>query len=169
MVTIRVLPPDVANIIAAGEVVERPANVVKELVENALDAGATDIRVDVQRGGRRLIRVADNGCGIPADQVALAFEHHATSKVRTAEDLVSVHTLGFRGEALPSIAAVSRVTMLTRPREQAAGTEIRLVGGEVISTAPAAAPAGTVVTVEDLFFNTPARRKFRALWPRKWA
>jgi len=159
-VGIRVLPPDVANKIAAGEVVERPANVVKELVENALDAGATEIRVEVQRGGRRLIRVADNGCGIPADQVALAFEHHATSKVRTAQDLFSVHTLGFRGEALPSIAAVSRVTMLTRPREQAVGTEIRLAGGEVVSTRPAAAPAGTVVTVEDLFFNTPARRKF---------
>lgn len=154
------LPPDIANKIAAGEVVERPANVVKELVENALDAGATDVRVEIQQGGQRLIRVADNGCGIPADEVELAFQHHATSKITTADDLFAVRTLGFRGEALPSIAAVSRVTMLTRPREQAAGTEIHLVGGRVTSKRPAAAPAGTVVTVEDLFFNTPARRKF---------
>ncbi len=158
--SIRVLPPDIANKIAAGEVVERPANVVKELVENALDAGATEVRVEIQHGGQRLIRVADNGCGIPPDEVELAFQHHATSKVASVDDLFAVRTLGFRGEALPSIAAVSRVTMLTRPREQAVGVEIRLAGGRVEHKRPAAAPAGTVVTVEDLFFNTPARRKF---------
>ncbi|WP_160316980.1 DNA mismatch repair endonuclease MutL, partial [Ardenticatena maritima] len=157
---IQILPPDVANKIAAGEVVERPASVVKELIENALDAGATDIRVEIAKGGQSLIRVADNGCGIPADEVELAFQHHATSKVADADDLFAIQTLGFRGEALPSIAAVSRVTMLTRPREQAAGVELRLEGGRVVARRTAAAPAGTILTVEDLFFNVPARRKF---------
>nr|WP_290666116.1 DNA mismatch repair endonuclease MutL [Ardenticatena sp.] len=157
---IHILPPDVANKIAAGEVVERPASVVKELVENALDAGATDIRVEIAKGGQSLIRVADNGCGIPADEVELAFQHHATSKVYDADDLFAIQTLGFRGEALPSIAAVSRVTVLTRPREQPAGVELRLEGGKVVARRTAAAPAGTIITVEDLFFNVPARRKF---------
>lgn len=158
--TIKVLAKDVANKIAAGEVIERPASVVKELVENALDAGATEVKVEIQKGGQRLIRVSDDGQGIPDDEVELAFEHHATSKVQTAEDLFDVRTLGFRGEALPSISAVSKVTVLTRPREQAAGIELRLDAGNVIARRQSAAPAGTIVTVEHLFHNVPARRKF---------
>lgn len=158
--TIKVLSNEVANKIAAGEVIERPASVVKELVENALDAGASEIKVEIQKGGQRLIRVSDNGHGIPTDEVELAFEHHATSKVERAEDLFEIRTLGFRGEALPSIAAVSKVTVLTRPREQAAGAELRLDAGEMIGRRQSAAPAGTIVTVEHLFHNVPARRKF---------
>ncbi|MCZ7572845.1 MAG: DNA mismatch repair endonuclease MutL [Ardenticatenaceae bacterium] len=158
--TIQVLPPDVAGKIAAGEVVERPASVVKELIENALDAGATEIRVEIKQGGQRLIRVADNGSGIEADEVELAFQHHATSKLRTADDLFAIHTLGFRGEALPSIAAVSQVTVLTRTRSARAGTQLRLEGGAAHGRGPQAAPAGTIISVENLFFNVPARRKF---------
>lgn len=158
--TIQILSPDVANKIAAGEVVERPASVVKELVENALDADATEVKVEIVKGGQRLIRVSDDGRGIPADEVELAFEHHATSKVRTTDDLFDIHTLGFRGEALPSIAAVSKMTILTRPREQAAGVELRLDGGKIVGRRQSAAPAGTIVTVEHLFHNVPARRKF---------
>lgn len=157
---IQVLPPDVAGKIAAGEVVERPASVVKELVENALDAGATEIRVEIKQGGQRLIRVADNGSGIEADEVEVAFQHHATSKLRTADDLFAIRTLGFRGEALPSIAAVSQVTMLTRTRGARAGTQLRIEGGVVRERGPQAAPAGTILSVENLFFNVPARRKF---------
>jgi len=158
--TIRVLPPDVADKIAAGEVVERPASVVKELVENALDAGATDIHVEIRRGGKQLIRVRDNGQGIPAAEVEIAFAHHATSKLRSADDLFDVHTLGFRGEALPSIAAVARVTMITRAAGEEAGSYIQVLGGQVVSCRPQGGPQGTTVTVENLFFNTPARRKF---------
>ncbi|MCB0078602.1 MAG: DNA mismatch repair endonuclease MutL, partial [Anaerolineales bacterium] len=157
---IKQLPPDVASKIAAGEVVERPASVVKELVENAIDAGATEIRVDVKGGGVTLIRVSDNGAGIPDDELTLAFAHHATSKLASADDLFALHTLGFRGEALPSIAAVSEVTVLSRPREAREGTQLRIEGGHEVARQPRGAPAGTIFTVENLFFNVPARRKF---------
>ncbi len=157
---IKVLPPQVASKIAAGEVVERPASVAKELIENAIDAGATDIRIEVSKGGRRLIRISDNGCGIPNAEAPLAFEHHATSKISTEDDLASIHTLGFRGEALASIAAVSQVTMVTRIEEEAAGTLLRLEGGEVLRHERHGARPGTVLTVENLFYNTPARLKF---------
>lgn len=155
-----VLAEDVAAKIAAGEVIERPVSVVKELVENALDAGASDIRVEIREGGQRFIRVADNGSGIPAAEVETAFQRHATSKVRSADDLFHVRTLGFRGEALPSVAAVSRVTLVTRARGETVGTRLRLEGGRVVERAGVGAPAGTVMTVENLFFNTPARLKF---------
>jgi DNA mismatch repair protein MutL len=163
---IHVLPPDVAAKIAAGEVVERPASVVKELVENAIDAGARTIRVEVRDGGRRLIRVTDDGSGIPADEVPLAFARHATSKLSSVEDLERITTLGFRGEALASIAAVSRLTLASRPAHypsstsHPAGVEIRLEGGQQVSLGPKGAPAGTTVTVENLFYNVPARLKF---------
>lgn len=158
--TIRVLDPNVASQIAAGEVVERPASVVKELMENAIDAGATEVKIEVREGGRRLIRVIDNGSGIPASEVELAFARHATSKLSSAADLERIATLGFRGEALPSIAAVSRTEMLTRPRDQEEGLFIRLEGGKVLAKQKRGAAVGTVVSVADLFYNTPARRKF---------
>jgi DNA mismatch repair protein MutL len=158
--TIRILPPDVAARIAAGEVVERPASVVKELVENALDAGASHIGVELLEGGKRLIRVADDGAGIPSDEVELAFHRHATSKLRAVEDLDRIATLGFRGEALASIAAVSRVTLLTRAANETMGTRLHLEGGESVSREVAGAPRGTLVTVENLFYNVPARLKF---------
>lgn len=157
---IRRLAADVASKIAAGEVVERPASVVKELVENAIDAGATEIRVEVKEGGKKLIRISDNGSGIPSDEVELAFEHHATSKLRVADDLFAIQTLGFRGEALPSIAAISHATLLTRTRVEETGTQIRIEGGRRVARESRAAPAGTIFSVEDLFFNVPARRKF---------
>ena len=157
---IQVLPADVAAKIAAGEVVERPASVVKELVENALDAGAGTIKVEISAGGKRLMRVLDDGCGIPADEVPLAFARHATSKLVSVEDLSRVTTLGFRGEALASIAAVSQLTLVTRPAGQPAATRIRLEGGRQESLGAAGAPAGSIVTVENLFFNVPARLKF---------
>ncbi|HEX8680939.1 MAG TPA: DNA mismatch repair endonuclease MutL, partial [Ardenticatenaceae bacterium] len=154
------LPDDVASKIAAGEVVERPASVVKELAENAIDAGATEIRVEIKGGGQKLIRISDNGSGIPSGELELAFEHHATSKLRAAEDLYALYTLGFRGEALPSIAAISQVTVLSRTREEEAGTQVRIEGGRRIARETRAAPAGTIFNVEELFFNVPARRKF---------
>jgi DNA mismatch repair protein MutL len=157
---IRLLPPEVAGKIAAGEVVERPASVVKELVENSLDAGATDISVEIREGGRRLIRAADNGSGIAADEVPLAFARHATSKLLDVQDLDCIATLGFRGEALASIAAVSQVTILTRPREQTMGLLLRAEDGRVVRQEGRGCPAGTVVTVEHLFRNIPARLKF---------
>jgi len=157
---IRVLPDQVANQIAAGEVVDRPASVVKELLENALDAGATRIRVEVEAGGRKLIRIADDGQGMNRDDALLAFERHATSKLRTADDLLSIATLGFRGEALPSIASVARVTLETAAGEDAAGTYIEIAGGKILRVEDAALPRGTTIAVSDLFFNTPARRKF---------
>ncbi|MDX1991487.1 MAG: DNA mismatch repair endonuclease MutL [bacterium] len=146
--------------IAAGEVVERPASVVKELLENALDAGATSIHISVNAGGQKLIRISDDGSGIPADEVELAFMRHATSKLQTADDLNAIETLGFRGEALASIAAVSRVTMVTRHRSENVGTQLRVEGGALTHRQAVGAPAGTVITVENLFFNTPARLKF---------
>jgi DNA mismatch repair protein MutL len=154
------LPPEVAGKIAAGEVVERPASVVKELLENSIDAGASDVRIEIREGGQRLIRVADNGGGIPADEVALAFARHATSKLTAVDDLDHIATLGFRGEALASIAAVSQVTVLTRPRAQTVGHYLRVDGGQVARQEGRGCPAGTVVTVEHLFRNVPARLKF---------
>lgn len=157
---IRILSDEVANKIAAGEVVERPASVVKELLENSLDAGATDIRVEVAGGGRRLIRITDNGCGMLRDDAMLAFERHATSKLATARDLVSIATLGFRGEALPSIASVSRLLLETRAADEPTGTRVEIAGGKMLSADEAALPPGTQITVRDLFYNVPARRKF---------
>ncbi|MFZ0613261.1 MAG: DNA mismatch repair endonuclease MutL [Desulfobacterales bacterium] len=160
MSKIRILPESVSNKIAAGEVVERPASLVKELVENALDADSTRIVIEVENGGRRLIRVSDDGVGMGRDDALLALERYATSKIAGDTDLFSIRSLGFRGEALPSIAAVSRFSIITRERPAAAGTEIRVAGGKIEQVADAGAPPGTMVTVENLFFNTPARRKF---------
>ncbi|MGB7170311.1 MAG: DNA mismatch repair endonuclease MutL, partial [Acidobacteriaceae bacterium] len=157
---IRVLSDQVANQIAAGEVVDRPASVVKELLENALDAGATRIRVEIEAGGRKLIQVADNGCGMVRDDALLAFERHATSKIRSSADLLSIATLGFRGEALPSIASIARLELTTRPTDAAMGTRIEIAGGKVLAVEDAGGPQGTTIAVRDLFFNTPARRKF---------
>ena len=157
---IQVLDPHVADLIAAGEVVERPASVVKELVENAVDAGAHTLTVEIQRGGMAMIRVTDDGGGIPADQCQTAFLRHATSKLRTAQDLAAIGTLGFRGEALAAIAAVSRVELFTRTAQCDLGTSLTLEGGQVLSQEPAGCPLGTTLVVRDLFYNTPARMKF---------
>jgi DNA mismatch repair protein MutL len=157
---IHVLPEHVANKIAAGEVVERPASVVKELLENALDAGARRIRVQVEAGGKKLIQITDDGCGMVRDDALLAFERHATSKIRHAEDLLNVSTLGFRGEALPSIASVSRLRLESRAADEPSGTVLEIAGGKILKVEEAGLPAGTSVTVRDLFFNTPARKKF---------
>ncbi len=160
MSRIRILPEAVANKIAAGEVVERPASVVKELLENALDAGAKSIRVEVEAGGKRVIRVVDDGHGMTHDDALLAFERHATSKLRTADDLMSIATLGFRGEAMPTIAAVSRLTLETRDASETEGTRVEFAGGKLINVKPAGLPAGTTISVADLFYCVPARRKF---------
>jgi DNA mismatch repair protein MutL len=158
--SIRVLPPEVAAKIAAGEVVERPASVVKELVENSIDAGANTIRVEIQQGGKRLIRVLDDGGGISSDEIPLAFARHATSKLTSIDDLNRVKTLGFRGEALASIAAVSQLTLVSRPATQTAASRIHLDGGQQTAFGAAGSPAGTIITVENLFYNVPARLKF---------
>jgi DNA mismatch repair protein MutL len=150
----------VANRIAAGEVVERPASVVKELLENALDAGANSVRIETEMGGKRMIRVIDDGHGMAHDDALLAFERHATSKLRTADDLMTISTLGFRGEALPSIASVSRLLLETRDANEAEGTRVEFAGGKLIGVKPAGLPAGTTVSVADLFYCVPARRKF---------
>ncbi len=160
MGAIRVLPERVANKIAAGEVIERPASIVKELVENALDAGARSVEVEVQHGGRALIRVADNGCGMDRADAELAFRSHATSKITELEDLERVSSFGFRGEALPSIAAVSRCRLVTRAEKAPTGTEVVIEGGAVKGVQEHPCRKGTIVEVRDLFFNTPARRKF---------
>jgi DNA mismatch repair protein MutL len=157
---IRVLPDAVANQIAAGEVVERPASVVKELLENSLDAGAFALRVEAAGGGRRLLRITDDGHGMLRDDAMLAFERHATSKLSALSDLLSIATLGFRGEALPSIASVSRLTLETRSALEATGTRVEIQGGKLVSCEEAALASGTIVTVRDLFFNVPARKKF---------
>ncbi len=157
---IRVLSDQVANQIAAGEVVERPASVVKELLENSLDAGATRIRIEVEGGGRKLIRIVDDGQGMVRDDALLAFERHATSKLHSSDDLLAIRTLGFRGEALPSIASVSRLTLETRAAEDDAGTTVEIAGGKIVRVEDAGLPVGTTIAVRDLFYNTPARRKF---------
>src|SRR6266403_1040100 len=160
MSRIRILPEVVASKIAAGEVVERPASVVKELLENALDAGAKTIRIETEVGGKRMIRVIDDGHGMAHDDALLAFERHATSKLRTADDLLSIATLGFRGEALPTIAAVSRLLLETRDAAEAEGTRVEFAGGKLVGVKSAGLPAGTTVSVADLFYSVPARRKF---------
>ncbi|MGH9742922.1 MAG: DNA mismatch repair endonuclease MutL, partial [Candidatus Acidiferrum sp.] len=157
---IRILPENVANKIAAGEVVERPASVVKELLENSLDAGAKSIRVEAESGGKRMIRVIDDGTGMAHDDALLAFERHATSKLKSADDLLSISTLGFRGEALPTIAAVSRLLLETRDESEAEGTRIEFAVGKLVGVKPAGMPAGTTISVADLFYCVPARRKF---------
>lgn len=157
---IHILADQVVAQIAAGEVIERPSSVIKELVENALDAGASNIRISVDGGGRRLMRVSDDGHGIRASEVELAFARHATSKLQTADDLSHILTLGFRGEALASIASVSHITVTTRHRDETTGTHMRLEGGRIEARRSVGAPAGTVITVENLFYNTPARFKF---------
>ena len=160
MSRIRILPEAVANKIAAGEVVERPASVVKELLENALDAGAKTIRIETEVGGKRMIRVIDDGHGMIHDDALLAFERHATSKLKSADDLLSISTLGFRGEALPTIAAVSRLLLETRDESEAEGTRLEFAGGKLINVKPAGLPAGTTISVADLFYCVPARKKF---------
>src|SRR5580765_7850507 len=160
MSRIRILPESVANKIAAGEVVERPASVVKELLENALDAGAKTIRIEIEAGGKRMIRVIDDGHGMTHDDALLAFERHATSKLKSADDLLSIATLGFRGEALPTIAAVSRLLLESRDAAESEGTRIEFANGKLISVKPAGLPAGTTLSVADLFYSIPARRKF---------
>ena len=160
MSVIHILPEAVANKIAAGEVVERPASVVKELMENSLDAEARRIEVSVEAGGKRLIRVVDDGCGMSHDDALAAFERHATSKIRSADDLFDISTLGFRGEALPSIAAVSRLVLESRHASEDSGTRVEIAGGKFRDVKEVAWPAGTSLEVRDLFYNTPARRKF---------
>src|SRR3954469_17810711 len=168
MARIHRLPVHLANQIAAGEVVERPASVVKELVENSIDAGATRIAVAIELGGKRLLRVEDDGEGMDAEDARLAIERHATSKIRQADDLGAIRTLGFRGEALPSIASVSHFTLRTRARggqpstslAPGTGTEIKVNAGIIESVREVGAPEGTCIEVADLFFNLPARRKF---------
>jgi DNA mismatch repair protein MutL len=160
MSQIRILPESVANKISAGEVVERPASVVKELLENALDAGARSIRVEVESGGKRMIRVTDDGGGMNHDDALLAFERHATSKLRTADDLLSIRTLGFRGEALPSIAAISRLLLETRTPEEERGTRVEFACGKLVGVKPAGVPSGTSISVADIFYCVPARRAF---------
>ena len=157
---IRLLPDEVASQVAAGEVVERPASVVKELVENSIDAGAKRITVEFVRGGTQLIRVTDDGCGMDREDALLSLERHATSKIRTAGDLAAVTTMGFRGEAVPSIASVSRFRLVTRPPGAGAGTEILIAGGKIESVTDSGEAPGTSIEVRALFFNLPARKKF---------
>ena len=157
---IQLLPDQVINKIAAGEVVERPASVMKELFENALDAGATQVDVEVIRGGRQLMAVTDNGCGMNRDQALLSIERHATSKIRSEADIENIHTMGFRGEALAAISSVSRFTLITRPEEELSGTEIQIAGGKFLSCEEIGCPVGTRMEIRNLFFNVPARRKF---------
>ena len=160
MSKIKILPEILSNKIAAGEVVERPASVVKELLENALDAGSTRIMIDIEKGGRSLIRISDNGSGMGRDDALLALERYATSKIYKDQDLFRIHTLGFRGEALPSIAAVSRFSLVSREPSADVGTQISVEGGKIKNVTEVGAPKGTMVTIRQLFFNTPARRKF---------
>ena len=160
MSKIRVLPDILASQVAAGEVVERPASVVKELVENSIDAGAREVRVDMDQGGAALIRVSDDGCGMSREDALLSLERHATSKLRTAGDLAAIRTLGFRGEAVPSIASVSRFRLVTREADAVAGTEILVEGGKIRDVRDAGCAPGTVIEARSLFFNMPARRKF---------
>jgi len=157
---IKVLPDNLANQIAAGEVVERPASVVKELIENSIDAGARRVQIDIELGGRRLISISDDGEGMSRDDAILSFERHATSKIRTLEDLARIGTLGFRGEALASIASVAKVELLTKTEGDEIATRVVVEGGRLADVKDAARNTGTTISVRDLFFNTPARRKF---------
>ncbi|HOO91666.1 MAG TPA: DNA mismatch repair endonuclease MutL, partial [Syntrophales bacterium] len=157
---VHILPHDLINQIAAGEVIERPASVVKELLENAIDAGSDSISVEIAGGGIDLIRVADNGEGMAEDDLETAVKRHATSKIQDQRDLFSIHTLGFRGEALPSILSVSRAVVSTRPRHCAKGSSISIEAGMIVDRTPKGMPEGTVVEIRDLFYNTPARKKF---------
>ena len=154
------LSPHIANLIAAGEVVERPASVVKELLENAVDAGASKVTIEIRDGGMTFLRVTDNGCGMAAEDAKVAFKRHATSKLRTAEDLAAIGTMGFRGEALAAIASVSRIDLLTKTAGSLSGTSLRLEAGEVVEESEVGCPEGTTIIIRDLFFNTPARMKF---------
>lgn len=158
---IRVLTEQTINQIAAGEVIENPASVVKELVENSIDAGSTEITVEIRAGGRQLIRISDNGCGMSRDDAVLSLERHATSKIRHLDDLNELHTMGFRGEAIPSIASISKMTIMTRPEEEEVGTLIMVEGGRMLSCAPAARSKGTTIEIKSLFFNVPVRKKFQ--------
>ena len=160
MAEIRVLDKHTAELIAAGEVVERPASVVKELLENAIDAGSTQVTVTIESGGIRLIEISDNGSGIEAKYIPTAFIRHATSKIRTEDDLTHIHTLGFRGEALASIASVARVEVLTRTADAECASVYHIEGGEEQPMEPGARGVGTTIRVRDLFYNTPARMKF---------
>jgi DNA mismatch repair protein MutL len=160
MTKIRVLSEDVANRIAAGEVVERPVSVVKELTENAIDSGADKITITIEKGGKKLIQVADNGTGMSADDAMLAFERHATSKIHTVTDIFKIYSLGFRGEALPSIAAVSQLTLITRDTESDIASKIEFNGGRLRDVSKTSANVGTTVIVRKLFANVPARKKF---------
>ncbi|MCP4216809.1 MAG: DNA mismatch repair protein MutL, partial [bacterium] len=160
MSIIRILPETLSNKIAAGEVVERPASVVKELLENALDADSTQVLIEIEKGGRSLIRVSDNGVGMSPDDALLCIERYATSKIYKNEDLFDIRTLGFRGEALPSIASVAKFSLVSRHRKVDAGTQIHIDGGRIQKVAETGAPVGTAVLVRQLFYNTPARRKF---------
>src|SRR5713101_1990302 len=169
MSRIRILPEAVANKIAAGEVVERPASVVKELLENALDAGAKTIRVETEVGGKRMIRVIDDGHGMTHDDALLAFERHATSKLRSADDLLSIATLGFRGEALPTIAAVSHLLLETRDEAEAEGTRIEFAGGKLINVKPAGLPPGTTISVADIFIAFRRGENSSSQIRRSWA
>ncbi|HUR97815.1 MAG TPA: DNA mismatch repair endonuclease MutL, partial [Pyrinomonadaceae bacterium] len=157
---IKILPDNLANQIAAGEVVERPASVIKELVENSIDAGAGRVQIDVELGGRRLMRVSDDGSGMVRDDAILSFERHATSKISTLQDLAAIGTLGFRGEALASIASVAKVELITKVDEQDVATLVLVEGGRLVDVRDAARARGTTIAVSDLFYNTPARRKF---------
>ncbi|HCX62090.1 MAG TPA: DNA mismatch repair endonuclease MutL, partial [Clostridiales bacterium] len=160
MAKIHLLDNETINKIAAGEVIESPKSIVKELVENSIDAGADEITVEIKNGGKSLIRITDNGKGIEKDEVEDAFKRHCTSKISTSDDLNSLYTLGFRGEALASIASVSHVELITRTAEDSYGTKITLTGGEIVSKEDIGCPVGTIMTVTDLFFNVPARKKF---------
>ncbi|MBQ5905185.1 MAG: ATP-binding protein, partial [Clostridia bacterium] len=160
MAKINILSKHMAELIAAGEVVERPASVVKELMENSIDAGATSITVEIKNGGVSYIRITDNGCGIEKEDVPKAFLSHATSKLKNETDLNSIFTLGFRGEALASVAAVSRVQLLTKTENEVSGTAFVIEGGTEKSLEQAGCPNGTTIIVRDLFYNTPARMKF---------
>ena len=157
---IRILNDEVASQIAAGEVVERPASVVKELIENSIDAGATSIQIELEEAGKKLIEVSDDGCGIPSSEIPLAVSRHATSKLTTAVDLFNIHTLGFRGEALASICSVSRTTITSRFEEEETGARLIVEGGKSREIQKVGVPRGTVVKVEQLFYNVPARLKF---------
>ncbi len=160
MAKILQLSPHIANLIAAGEVVERPASVVKELLENAVDAGATKVTVEIKDGGMTFLRVTDDGCGMASDDARTAFLRHATSKLRKAEDLAAISTCGFRGEALAAIASVSRIDLMTRTAEAISGVSLHLEAGQITEESEVGCPVGTTIIVRDLFFNTPARMKF---------